>query len=143
MSIVDFLQRRRAAVEGRLGSAPIVGITIADVLRVFPGAKIVPRKSEFEIWMETLESEGLSWLVAEGVSEIDIRAITEEKSHTVWKDGKYERANKEKPESACCSHCDEPHVPGWRRGGRMVRVIEADGTGSSSCQLCGRRQKKR
>jgi hypothetical protein len=43
------------------------GITAEDVLRVFPGGRIVPRKSEFEMWLE-----------AQGVSEADSRAISED-----------------------------------------------------------------
>jgi hypothetical protein len=56
------------------------GITVADVLRIFPGARIVPRKSEAEIWLE-----------AQGVPEAERRGILEESARWVLKDGQWQQ----------------------------------------------------
>jgi hypothetical protein len=100
----------------RLGIRAL-GITAADVLRVFPGARVV------------VEPE---------IPEADWRAIQEEAAHWVWKDGRWQRANWAKPESACCSYCDKPHVPGWRRGGRVGKRVWPDGHQDLCCHFCGR-----
>ena len=94
-------------------------IRAADVLDIFPGARIVTGGSE--------------------IPEVDRQAILEEAARWVWKDERWQRANKEKSQSASCPYCDKPHVPEWRRGGKIVRVTEADGTKSWSCHFCGRR----
>ena len=47
----------------------------------FPVARIVPRKSEFEMWLE-----------AQGVPEAHRQVIVEEAARWVLKDGRWERA---------------------------------------------------
>ena len=58
------------------------GISVRDVLAVFPGARIVPRKSEAEIWLEV-----------QGVPEAERRAILEEAARWVLKNGRWQRAD--------------------------------------------------
>jgi hypothetical protein len=66
--------------EARQVADSLPGITVDDVLRVFPGAKVLPRTSEAEMWLE-----------AQGVSEDDRKAILEEAARWVLKDGRWQR----------------------------------------------------
>ncbi len=60
-------------------------LTAADVLRVFPGARVVAEN---------------------------------------------------KPIS--CRHCEEKSVPGWRKGGKIVRRTRGGGSHVWACHFCGR-----
>jgi hypothetical protein len=62
------------------------GVTVVDVLAVFPGAKVIA---------------------------------------------------KDKPLS--CVHCSKENVPEWRRGGKIVEIVEPDGSRAWCCHFCGRR----
>jgi hypothetical protein len=37
-----------------------------------------------------------------------------------------------------CEHCAGTHIPAWRRGGKLVEVVLADGTRRWQCHYCGR-----
>src|SRR5262245_49990691 len=56
------------------------GATADDALRILPGAKVLPRTSEAEMWLE-----------AQGVPEDDRKAILEEAARWVLKDGRWQR----------------------------------------------------
>lgn len=88
--------RRRALV--REGKAKPKRITIADVLTVFPGARIVNENGD-------------------------------------------EEPSPPSPDrSNClrCEHCDKPHIPAWRRGGKIIMRVWPDGRREWACNYCGR-----
>ena len=66
--------------EARRVADSLPGVTADDVLRIFPGAKVLPRTSEAEKWLE-----------AQGVPEDDRKAILEEAARWVLKDGRWQR----------------------------------------------------
>jgi len=103
---------------GQPGALPATkGITAADVLAVFPGAKIVELENPGD-W-QAIQEEGARWTQdAEGVW------------HKVTKTESRGR----------CSHCSKPHIPEWRRGGKVIDVTMPDGTVRSLCHYCGRVQ---
>jgi len=38
-----------------------------------------------------------------------------------------------------CQHCIGKSVPNWRRGGKIISIIEPNGTPGWACHYCGRR----
>ena len=41
-----------------------------------------------------------------------------------------------------CVHCKKDYVPAWRRGGKIIQRIEADGRHVWACHFCGREAKR-
>jgi hypothetical protein len=101
----------------------------SDVLRIFPGSKIV---SEPEI------------------PESDWLAIQEEAARWGWgeNDEKWVERFEPSPDSSHCSYCvkssarriarGEP-TPKWRRYGKIVERTWADGHSDLFCLFCGRK----
>ena len=84
--------RRRAPV---LEEPKPTGVTVADILAVFPGASIVAKDGDKESLLD--------------------------------------RAN-----FLRCEPCSKPHIPLWRRGGKIVQRTWPDGRKEWACHFCGR-----
>jgi hypothetical protein len=166
----DLVKAALDLIHGRIPEAKPKGVTIADVLDAFQGAKVqLSTKFKFEMQLEDLEileADRLA-ILEEAPHWVEVKLATPERFWgkrivTQWDVGNpraphssrkeddgtwgwieidsiWDRSFKEKSDSATCTFCNKDHVPEWRRGGRMVRIIEADGSGSWMCHFCGRR----
>jgi hypothetical protein len=99
----------------RMTKGGLTGIDADDVIRVFGGGRILTQE---EVVPTVLTAD--EWL---------------EDAEGVWR-------RPSNPTTAhSCQHCsDEKKAPAWRRGGKIVRVIEPDGAPAWSCHFCGRRR---
>jgi hypothetical protein len=121
MGIVDLFKRRTVITEGQvkeLGGERLrpKGIELGDVLRVFPGSRVVPPEPEW--WLDTPQADRV--------------AILEEASRWTKKNGCYVRVVEEWKGPHRCEHCgDHPHA-------KVVTRSWPDGTWDWTCHKCGR-----
>jgi hypothetical protein len=96
---------------------PKTGVTVADVFTVSAGAKILGAEPTADDWA-AIEAEAARW-------QRD-------------SDGAWHQVERKQPERVCVD-CSKDYVPPWRRGGKIVERIEADGARVWGCNYCGRR----